>query len=163
MSFLKSKKAILLGLPLGLLAVGAYFGYSMMAPPATDHGVPDPKPGQHGYMLALEQRVINLAPGGPYRYLKIALTVEMRPHSASYYEMSGEAKAAEDKHSGKGYQKLTPMIYDAIQQVVAGYSASELATAEGRAELKTKLREAIGHAIGEHEVLNVYFTDLVMQ
>jgi flagellar basal body-associated protein FliL len=84
---LGKKTILLIGLPVGLAVAGGLAfmtlsgGGGSKEPPKT----PNPKEGQHGFMLALDERVVNLKPGaaGSYRYAKVGLTVEIRPATAA--------------------------------------------------------------------------------
>jgi flagellar FliL protein len=161
---LKGRKPILLlGLPIGFALAGAlvYMQFaSASAPPAK---VPDPSPGQSGPMLALEERVINLAPGGAYKYLKLGVTVETRPESGGFYGLKGEGRKTAEEEVVKGWQASMPLLFDKLGQAVAAKTSDELSTTAGRAALKTELVGAFREVLGEDEVLNVYFTDFVMQ
>jgi flagellar basal body-associated protein FliL len=158
------KKAILvLGLPLGLAAAGGLAFMQLSAPPPVPVEVPEPAEGQHGVLLALEERVINLQQAGLYRYAKIGVTVEIRPESASFYELAGEARAHAEEEAVLHHEASVPLLLDALGGVVSAKDSKTLTAPEGRAELKTEVLEAFRHVLGEHEVLDVYFTDLVMQ
>lgn len=160
----RGKRAIaLLGLPLGLAAAAGLAVSQLAAGGGEPTQVPDPGPGQHGAMLALESRVVNLPTGGPFRYAKIALTVELRPKSVAFYDLTGEARAEAEKEVVAAAEPLLPLLYDAVGAVVAGSSGTALATAEGRATLKADLLAAVRGVLGEEEVLGIYLTDLVMQ
>lgn len=156
------RKILLLVLPLGLAGAGAA-AFLLMSGGSKPVEVPDPATGQHGPMLALEERVVNLQSGGPFRYAKIGLTVELRPPSADFYALAGEPRVAAEKLVTEEHEAAVPLILDALGTVVSARSSSELVSVEGRAHLKDQLAEAIRGVLGEEEVLNVYFTDLVMQ
>ena len=156
------KSMLLLGLPLGLAGAAALAVFQLSsAAPASE--VPDPVAGQHGPMVALEERVVNLRPGGSYRYAKIGITVELRPSSAEFYGLTGEARAEAEKEALATHESAVPLLLDALGSVVSGKSSNELNAQNGRVELKKELLTAMRRAVGEHEVLDIYFTDLVMQ
>ena len=158
------KTMLLLGLPVGLAAGGALAYFQFMAPPAgPPPPVPDPAEGQHGTMVALEERVINLRPGGAYRYAKVGVTIELRPETADFYALKGEARAHAEEEALATHEGAVPLLLDALGSVVSSKTSDELTKPEGRAHLKEELIEEMGHVVGEHELLDVYFTDLVMQ
>ncbi len=161
----RGKRAmVLLGLPIGLAAAaGLAFTQLAVVGGTEPRAVPDPGPGQHGAMLPLESRIINLPAGGPFRYVKIGLTIELRPESAGFYDLTGEARAAAEEEIVAAASRFLPLLYDAVGSVVAGSSGPALATSAGRAALKADLLAAARQILGEHEVLAVYLTDLVMQ
>jgi flagellar basal body-associated protein FliL len=154
------KAIILIGLPLGLAAAGAIVFTQMSAktPP-----VPDPKDGQHGPMLALDERVINLQNGGSYHYAKVGITVELRPPTADFYALDGASRATAEKTILTGEQGAVPLLLDAIGTVVSSKTSEDLIAANGRGALKAQILESMRTVLGSRAVLDVYFTDLVMQ
>ncbi len=161
---LKGRKAILvLGLPVGFALAGALVYMQMGSAAAAPPPVPDPSPGQSGPMMPLEERVINLASGGSYRYLKLGVTIELRPEAADFYAAKGEGRAGLEAEILKGYEASTPLLLDKLGQAVAAKTSDVLSTPEGRASLKTELLAGFREVMGEETVMNVYFTDFVMQ
>jgi flagellar basal body-associated protein FliL len=130
-------------------------------PPA----IPDPAEGQHGIMLPLEERVVNLLPGadGSFRYVKLGVTVEIRPESADFYKLVGEPRVVAEKLLVIDLESVEPLLFDAIGRVVSARDSEQIAPVEGRAALKSELLAAFRSVLGEKEVLDLYFTDLVMQ
>jgi flagellar basal body-associated protein FliL len=158
------KKAILgLGIPLGLgLAAGLVYVFVLSGPSAPPE-IPDPAEGQHGVMIALEDKVVNLMKGGDFRYAKVGVTVELRPEQADFYALKGEARKVAEEEVHKEYEPAIPLMVDAVGRVVGAKTSTELGTPEGREALKAELTGEMGHIFGEREVLAIYFTDLVMQ
>ena len=161
---LGKKTILLMGLPVGLAAVG---GLAMMTLGGSSVAakVPDPKTGQHGFMLALDERVINLKQTGPtaYRYAKVGLTVEIRPETPAYYDLVGKPRADSDKELVAAYAADVPLLLDALGNIVSARDSATIATVEGRAGLKADLLTQAREILGQDAVLDVYFTDLVMQ
>ena len=157
------KKALLLGIPLGLAVVGGLVFTQLSGPKAVPIPVPDPIQGQHGVMLALDSRVINLRAGTTYHYAKVALTVELRPASADFYTLASKARATIEKDAIAEASPAVPNLTDAIGAVVLAADPAALTTPDGRAKLKQSLLEAFRGILGDREVLDVYFTDFVMQ
>jgi flagellar basal body-associated protein FliL len=162
----KGRRAILaLGVPLGLAAAGALVFTQMSAAPKAPPAIPDPSPGQLGPMLALDDKVINLAtttPGG-YKYAKIGVTIELRPGAASFYDLHGADRTKEEKTELDKHTEQVPLLIDAVGSVVSAHDSSELTTADGRAKLKAELLAAVKKVLGPEDVLEVFFTDFVMQ
>jgi flagellar basal body-associated protein FliL len=159
------RKAILLiGLPLGLAAGGAFMYMQMSASgPTAPPKIPDPSPGQHGIMLKLEERVVNLQAGGSYHYAKIGVTIELRPADASFYALAGEAKVKGEEAALVEYEGDVPVLLDILGSVVGGKSSDDLSKPDGRTKLKEELLTALRDDLGSEKVLDLYFTDLVMQ
>lgn len=159
------KRAILvIGLPLGLAAAGA-FAFMQMSAAKAPTAVPNPATGEHGPMLALDDKVINLSVGGAggYKYAKVGLTIELRPGDASFYSLSGEGRAKEETIELAKYTEDLPLLQDALGAVVSSHDSSTLTTPDGRTKLKDELLAAVRKVMDEDEVLNIYFTNLVMQ
>lgn len=159
----RGRKAILLGLAIGLAASGGLVFTRISGASAVPTQVPDPATGQRGVMLALDERVINLRAGGPFRYAKVALTVEFRPDSADFYGLSSQARAAAEKEAIAARSPMVPLLLDAVGTVVSSMDPTQLTTPEGRGTLKEDLLGALRAIVGEREILGIYFTDLVMQ
>jgi flagellar basal body-associated protein FliL len=160
------KKTILLGgLPIGLAVSGALAFVVLSGGSATKPEIPDPKAGQHGVMLALEERVVNLMQSGTagYRYAKIGLTVELRPASADFYALVAEPRAAAEKIAIGDSEASVPLLLDALGRVVSARDSSQISGPQARVAVKAELLAAFRQILGEREVIDLYFTDLVMQ
>jgi flagellar basal body-associated protein FliL len=161
----KGKRAILiLGIPLGLAAAGG-FVFMQMSAAKTPTSVSDPATGQHGPMLALADTVINLSvdAAGGYKYAKIGVTIEVRPDAASFYTLAADARAKEETKQLAKYTEDLPLLQDAVGSVVSSHDSSTLTTPAGRTQLKSELLAAVRKILGQDDVLNIYFTNLVMQ
>jgi flagellar basal body-associated protein FliL len=163
----KGKRAILvLGLPLGLAAAGAFAFMQMSAAGSTPPpAVPDPGAGQVGPILALEDRVINLSTADvtSYKYAKIGVSIEVRPAAESFYELHGAERTKAEATELEKYQDQVPRLLDALGSVVSAHDSSTLTTPDGRAQLKEELLEAFRTILGTEDVIDVFFTNFVMQ
>jgi len=161
----KGRRAILvLGLPLGLAAAGALVFTQMSASKVTPT-VADPGQGKFGPMLALSDQLINLSqttPGG-FKYAKIGVTIEMRPAAASFYELHGTERTKQETTELGAYTDAIPLLQDAVGTTVASHDSSTLTTAAGRSALKAELLVSARKILGDTNVIDVFFTDLVMQ
>jgi flagellar basal body-associated protein FliL len=162
----KGRRAILaLGVPLGLAAAGALVFTQMSAVPSAPPAIPDPSPGQLGPMLALDDKVINLSsttPGG-YKYAKVGVTIELRPSAATFYALHGDARTKEETTELAEHTEQVPLLIDAVGGVVSAHDSSTLTSADGRSKLKAELLAAAKKVLGSDEVIDVFFTDFVMQ
>ena len=115
-------------------------------------------------MIALEDRVVNLLKGGDYRYAKVGVTVEMRPESADFYKLKGEARVVAEKELVKDYEAVMPLMLDAVGRTVGAKTSTDLGTpGRPRGAQDRDPRAPWARSSASTEVLNVYFTDLVMQ
>jgi len=162
----KGRRAILvLGVPVGLAAAGALIFTQMSAASKVPPPIPGPSQGQFGPMLALDDKVINLStstPGG-YKYAKVGVTIELRPTTASFYGMHGTERTKEETTELAAYADAVPLLDDAIGATVSAHDSSTLTTADGRAKLKAELLAAIKKILGDGNVIDLLFTDFVMQ
>jgi flagellar basal body-associated protein FliL len=157
------KKALLLGIPLGLAIVGGLAFTQLSGTPAAPLEVPDPTQGQHGVMLALESRVVNLRAGATYHYAKVAVTVELRPEAASFYALASKERATAEKEAIAASSPAVPNLTDALGTVISAADPAGLTTPEGRVKVKQGILDAFRVILGDREVLDIYFTDFVMQ
>ena len=162
----RGRRAILaLGVPLGLAAAGALVFTQMSAAGKTPAAIPNPGQGQFGPMLALDDKVINLSmttPGG-YKYAKIGVTIEVRPAAASFYQLHGTERTKQETTELASYTDAVPLLVDAVGTTVSSHDSATLTTIDGRATLKSELLVAAKKILGETEVIDVFFTDFVMQ
>ena len=162
----KGKRAILvLGLPLGLAAAGAFVFMQMSAASGPPPKVPDPGTGQLGPILALDDRVINLnaTTAGSYKYAKVGVSIEVRPSTSSFYDLHGEARTTSETTELEKFLDEKPRLLDSLGQVVSSHDSATLITPDGRAKLKTELLDSFRKILGPDEVIDVYFTNFVMQ
>jgi flagellar basal body-associated protein FliL len=176
---LGKKTIVLMGLPLGLgVAAGVVF-LVVLKPASVAPGVPDPAPGQHGVMVPLDTKVVNLAPGGDYKYAKVGVTLELRPDDPGFYALKADARTAAESLVVANYTYILPLLDDAVGKVVGSKTSTELLSQGGRDALKSELIDAIRKELdgppapaasgaspappAASTVLELYFTDLVMQ
>jgi len=134
----KGKKKLLIMVAGALLAAAGAGGYFMLGGSKKEAPAEEPKP-EPGVVVALDAVTINLADG---HYLKVKLALQ------------ATAEAAEEPDGSKALDL-------AIDQFTE-YEMGELSTTEGRHKAKEKLREGVEEAY-EGEIMDVYFTEFVMQ
>ena len=149
---LGKKTIALLGVPLGL-GIAAAVVFLVVLPKMSGAGtpvyVPDPAPGQHGVMLPLEAKVVNLSAGGDFHYAKVGVTIEMRPADASFYALVAEARTTAETLLVKDYTAEIPLFQDAIGRTTSAMTSTQLGTPEGRERLRTELQAAFREIMGE--------------
>ena len=181
------KTLLLVGIPLGVGLVAALL-ILIVIPKLTapTPKVPNPAAGQHGMMVPIDTKVVNLAPGGDYKYAKVGVTIELRPDTADYYAMLPAAQEPLVVLKVKDMANMLPLLDDAVATVVSAKTSTELLSDTGRAQLRAEILDAVRTVLdGEgatasgapstapaestaptavgSEVLDIYFTDLVMQ
>ncbi|WP_027720610.1 flagellar basal body-associated FliL family protein [Maridesulfovibrio zosterae] len=151
-------KWIILLVLLGALGGGGFFAYQKFfaAPPedaaevAADEAKavdPDaaPLPGS-GFNVTLPVFVVNLADPLGRRYLKLGIDVEV---------VSEEASAE--------LSKKEPMVKDTLILLLSSKTFQDLSSMENKILLKKEIVDRLNQIMGGSKVLQVYFTDMVIQ
>ena len=134
---------VLVVLLLGGGGAGAYWIFThkgdAAAPP------PRPEPG----IVAFDPFVVNLSDPGGTRFLRVTLRLVVDDEE--------HAKEMEEDELGR------MRVRSAILELLTQQTADHLVTPEGKAELKTAISERASHALHDMKVLDVLFTEFVVQ
>lgn len=128
----------------GLIGGGAYWwtARASAAEPAKE------EPVERG-LVRLEPFVVNLADVGSSRYLRV--TLELLVHDAEQAEELEKNRVA-----------LT-QARSAILELLTTQKSNELVKPEGKTALRQAIKEAVAHAVEHVEVIDVLFSDFVVQ
>ena len=63
----------------------------------------------------------------------------------------------------KSADKEVPRLRDTIIQILSSKTASEILTSEGKEKLKDELRQSVNGLLGGEKVVEVYFTEFIIQ
>jgi len=155
----KGKKSVLvIGLAavlvLGGIGGGAFWwtnraqaaepGASTHAAAAADHA--DSK--NHG-IVVFDPFVVNLADAGVSRFLRVKVQLVV----------SGVAKAEEMTKSAVDQSRARSLILE----LLTTQTSDVLVTPDGKAALKKAIAEQVGHALSHIEIVDVLFSDFVVQ
>ena len=123
---------------------GAFFYFKSKGPAP----VVEKKLSEHG-LVKFEPFVVNLADEGNTRFLKasIQLVVESPAEALEFTEKPVLAMGARA----------------AIVDMLTEQTSEHLATAEGKTKLREEMKEKVSHALKEIEVVDVLFSDFVIQ
>lgn len=176
------KKLILIAAPVLLIIIGAAVFFLFMGKKeAVKTGEETEETAEESgerklASLKIEPLIVNLSEN--ISFLKVTMIVEYDPAIFAKAEKgSGEHAEAhggggsggEKKEEGPAtpprFAERQPMIRDAIIRVLSSKKVSDVINTEGKEKLKEELIEAINEAIGlpENPVVNVYFTDFIVQ
>jgi flagellar FliL protein len=150
----KSKKGFFMIVLLLLVAfggggAGAYFYFIKGAPAeAAAEPEPEPEPVATG-IVAMEPFVVNLSDPGATRFLRVNLSLVVKDEEI--------AKEIEENALEKA------RIRSAILELLAEQQSEGLGTPEGKDELKKLIAERSQHAAHELEVVDVLFSEFVIQ
>lgn len=152
-----SKKLIFIvaGVLLLLIAAGgaAFFWLNREKPKdvATEESVSD-SAGQQGTtgligpMVNIEPFIINILDPNGTRYLKAAITLEVK-----------DPKAVDD------INQRMPQLQDAILLLVGNKTFNELSDLQGKMQLRSELLERLNKILTAGSVRKIYFTEFVVQ
>lgn len=150
-------KWIILVVLLAALGGGGFFAYQKFfaAPPEDAAEAPQedtaadpdqgPLPGE-GFNVTLPTFVVNLADPLGRRYLKLGVDVEV---------VSEEAVAE--------LSKKEPMVKDTLILLLSSKTFQDLSSMESKILLKKEIVDRLNQILGGSKVLQVYFTDMVIQ
>ena len=141
--------------------------------------VPPLQPPGPGVMYQLGTKIVNLADPGGLRYLQTSIVLELHPElnaylaeqdaatgtaTASGAESGGrEAGAHTDTAAFSALDARRPIIDDVVMTTLSSKRYSDVSTIKGKQSLKEELIAAINKALGVPGVLNIYFTEFVVQ
>ena len=129
-----------------------------------------------GIMYKLDTKVVNLADPGGLRYLQTMIVLEFHPMLDTYY---GAGNAEEGDHAaggdhGEGAEATAtgflatidarrPVVDDIVMTVLSSKTYNEIATVKGKVALKKELMDKLNEALGYEGIINIYFTEFVVQ
>ncbi|MCA9821640.1 MAG: flagellar basal body-associated FliL family protein [Dehalococcoidia bacterium] len=114
--------------------------------------------------VTLEERVLNLkAPAIAPNYVKAEIALEFADADHKWIGLEGEGLLHANEEFAHHMEGDIHRIWDAITDVMGGKTLDEVATTEGREQLKAELREAINHELHHQQVENVFFVTFVTQ
>jgi flagellar FliL protein len=132
------KKLLVIAVPLVALVVGWYF---LMGPAAGGDGEAVAKEPEAGEVLSLEPITMNLADG---RLLKVGLALQVVAEPSSGHGVTGA------------------VALDEAIAYLGGRTYAELVSPEARQAAKDELSKRVSERY-HHDVIEVYFTEFVMQ
>ncbi len=150
-------KWIIIVVLLAVLGGGGYFAYTKFFAPSPEEqpqeqadaqgdGQEAPSAEIEGQIVTLPPFLVNLADPLGRRYLKLGLDVEVKDEESVVQIGTAEVK-----------------IKDAILLLLSSKSYQDLSTLESKIELKKEIVQRIDQVIGKGKVLNIYFTEMVIQ
>lgn len=158
----RGKKGLIIGIVVVLLlAAGgggaAYWKFGMAAASAAAEGdesdaaasTPDAKAPEDPGLVAFEPFLVNLTDDGAQSYLRVTLSLLVASEE--------KAKALEAK------PVTLTRLRSALLEVLSTCTAAQVATAEGKTELKRAIKERVATLDPGIEVHDVLFSDFVVQ
>lgn len=113
---------------------------------------------------APEGLVLNLkAPASAPNYVKTIIALEFELPDPPWIGVAGDGLTAKNVAFTHDLEHDMPKILDAVANVFGSHTADEVASVEGRDELKGELIDAINEHLHEHKVEAVYFEVFITQ
>ncbi|MDO8690109.1 MAG: flagellar basal body-associated FliL family protein [Dehalococcoidia bacterium] len=131
---------------------------------ASPSPTPTPDPAHvlgPGMMYSMKERIVNLADQGGFHYLKSAVVIEFdlpdaRSLKAEAYKKRQETFAGELASS-------QPILDDILTTTMGSKASLVLNTPEGKESLRQELKAKFSEVVGEYKLVNVYFTQFIIQ
>jgi flagellar basal body-associated protein FliL len=120
------------------------------------------QPGQ-GIFIDSGTKIVNLADQGGRKFIRVNVVVEFAPKNLEYLTMEEELKTEYLTTFTSEIDTKLPIINDTIISLVSTKEFAAIYTAEGKDQLRLELISALAEKLPEYTVLNVYFTEFVMQ
>ena len=99
-----------------------------------------------GQLVSFEEMVVSLSSSGRARYLKTTIALE-----------------AENSKVAAEVEARMPELRDVAIMRLSSRTPDELRSTEGKEAVKAELKEALKSMLDDGEVLNVYYSDFVVQ
>jgi flagellar FliL protein len=169
---IKTVAFVLVGLLIGAggLFAAVQFNVLPIGKAAAEETAKKPEPAkkpeaEHGTMVPLRERIVNLSDPGILRYLKTTIVIEVTDPNAGKGGGGGEHGAAPKKGEEMpvDLRPKSAMIEDSVTSLLSAKTAGELMTVQGKNALKQELKTVLNKGLKEDRVLAVYFTDFVIQ
>ena len=159
--------AIIAAMGVGAVAGVAFLNLSQPGAQAPAEATPAARSAAHGAMLKLPDRVVNLADAGGRRYLKVGVTLEIEskdPKEAKEIaKLEGEALLKKEEAIKKQLEPTFPKINDILTTVLSAKTFEQIATSDGKTKVKEELKHEIGTVLTKDNIIEIYFTEFVVQ
>jgi flagellar protein FliL len=141
---------IIFGLIVLLAGGGGFFAYTKILTPQEKEGAAAANSGRPqqimGDLFSLEPFVVNLSDPKGKRYLKVQVEIEMEAPEAV-----GRATQA------------TPKLRDMVIMMLTSLTFEEVMTPEGKIRIRDELLQRFNQVLRPDRVVNIYFTEFVIQ
>lgn len=144
----KKKRMIMFGgIFVGQLVLVLILGQLLIKPQFASREESAPvEEGQRGAILMLDDITVNLQSAKRTRFLRLKIGLEL-----------------EDPAVQAEVEQRTPEIRDIVIGSISGLDVGQLITVEGKERLKRDLKKRINGTLQEGSLINVYFSDFVVQ
>ena len=155
--------AIVAAVALSIVAIGGAMFYLIRSgrlpvqKTITVEAKAEPTAASPSHTMALDSIVANLSDTSGPSYLKMGLMLKIADEPVK----KGAAK--EDKAAAKGMSDDEAGVRDTVLMVVGHQTADSLLAADGKERLKTEIKTALKEHNPELKVMEIHFTDFLVQ
>jgi flagellar FliL protein len=152
---------VVVGLVVG---AGGAFGATRLlaADSAGSEEVPKAAAKPVGIQYQTKERIVNLADTGLMRYLKTTVVLEIAQPQLKKVP-KGEAYKKAQEELALELKGEAAAIDDLISAILSAKTSSQLLAPDGRKALKEEIKTKVNALLHEERVLDVYFTDFIVQ
>ena len=122
-----------------------------------------PPEQMEGILYRTNERVVNLADLGGYRYLRISTVLEFAPPDAEFYTLKGEKRIVAEEAFLEEIHTRSAKIEDILTMLLTSKTFAEVFTTEGKETMKEEILQQINETLTGFWVVDIYFTDFVIQ
>ena len=151
--------AVLVGVLIAGLAAGGvvyYLARSGRLPALGGAANKEPVVSVGSHAIVLEPLLVNLADSGGNSYLRVVLTLRVADASDKKGSKSKEAKAPDGG-------EVVAEVRDTTLTVLGRQTAEGLMAVDGKEKLKAEIKSALAEHNADLKVLDVFFTDFLVQ
>jgi flagellar FliL protein len=130
--------------------------------PGTSEGVSQASE-ERGMLVDSGTKIVNLTDPGGRKFIRADVVIEFAINNPNYAKLAGEEKSAFDAEYKAELEKQLPLINDAVITLLSTKDFQSIYTEEGKSNLRREIKDALNARMPEYRVLNVYFTEFVMQ
>lgn len=150
--------SVVLGIVIAVATVGGVVYYLLRSGKFPVQSAPAaiPQPTVKTHAVVLEPLLVNLADNSGNAYLRAAITLQV----ADPIERPKENKEAETRVPSKGSDAA---VRDTVLAVLGHQTSDALLAPDGKEHLKAELKAAIAERNPEVKVMDVFFTEFLVQ
>lgn len=111
------------------------------------------------HSMVLEPLLVNLADAGGSSYLRVAMTLRVADATEGKEAKAKEEKPKEDKENSGD----VAAVRDTMLTVLGRQTADRLLAPDGKEQLKAELKAALAEHNADLKVMDVFFTDFLVQ
>mgnify|MGYP006277496403 CR=1 FL=1 len=118
---------------------------------------------EQGIMFDTGTKIINLAEPSGRRYIRVNIVLEIYPSNPDYVNLEHEAQNHYLEEFNQEIEDSLPIINDSLISELSSKTFEEVYTAEGKEKIREEIVTLLNEKLADHHIMNVYFTEFVVQ